>query len=62
MDGIRAVAKQMLASTWGFGEADGTVALREVALIEAVRELERASAPPPLPGAEHTAQQVSRAP
>ena len=44
----RTFAKQLLADTWLFKQVDDTIALREVALIEAVRthEMNLASIPP----------------
>lgn len=45
-------ARERLAATWQFSRAGENIVLREVALIEAVRDHERASsATPPLPSA-----------
>lgn len=55
----RASAKEILDSTRLFRQVDDTVALREVALIEAVRKCECALVP--LSKVKHVARQSPRA-
>ncbi len=51
----RASAKEILGNSWIYKQVDHFIALREVALIEAVQNHESALVPPSLPHARHTA-------